>query len=91
MNAITAIRSYFIRSNPWAFHTSPERIEYHIKHGDCLPLLATIMGFMKEVVRNKDSHAANQQKTEIALKLARDLRTDLCYVSARYTLESGKD
>jgi hypothetical protein len=91
MNAINAIRSYFIRSNPWSFRESPERIDYHIKHGDYLPLLATMMGFMEEALRNNDSHAANQQKTEIALKLARDLRADLRYVSAHYSLTTRSE
>lgn len=86
MTIPNAIRSYVIRSNPWMFRDTPERIDYHIKSGDYLPLLATIMGFMEEALRNNDTAAANERKTEIALKLARELRDDLRYVAANYAL-----
>lgn len=91
MRAINVIRSYCIRATPWLFRDTPDRIDYHIEKGDYLPLLATMMGFMEEALRNNDSHAANERKNEIALKLARDLRTDLRYVSAHYTLERRGD
>lgn len=81
-----AVRSYFIRSNAWLFRDTPERIDYHIKSGDYLPLVATIMSFMEEALLRTDSPAANDRKIEIALKLARDLRKDLRYVDAHYEL-----
>lgn len=90
MSTFNTLRSYLIRSNPWAFRETPERIDYHIEKGDYLPLLATVMGFMEEALRNNDSHEANASKTEIALKLACELRADLRYVSAHYKLESKK-
>lgn len=80
------VRSYFIRSSPWMFRDTPERIDYHVKSGDYLPLVATMMGFMEEALRNNDSDAANERKTDIALKLARELREDLRYVGAHYRL-----
>lgn len=80
------VRSYIIRSNRWMFRDTPERIDYHIKSEDYLPLLATMMGFMEEALQGNDSTAANERKTEIALKLARELRQDLRYVGANYRL-----
>lgn len=81
-----AIRSYLIRSTSWMFRDTPERIEYHIKTGDYLPMVATIMGFMEEALLQTDSPAANERKIEMALKLARELRQDLRYVNAHYNL-----
>lgn len=86
MRVTNTIRSYFIRSNSWMFRDTPERIDYHIKSGDYIPLLATLMGFMEEALQSNDSVAANERKTEIALKLARELRQDLRYVGANYFL-----
>ncbi|MES2668313.1 MAG: hypothetical protein V4644_01310 [Patescibacteria group bacterium] len=86
MRIVTSIRSYIIRSSPWMFRDTPERIDYHVGKGDYLPLLATMMGFMEEALRNNDDAAANDRKTEIALKLARELRQDLRYVGAHYEL-----
>lgn len=88
-----SLRSYIIRSNSWMFRDTPERIDYHIKSGDYLPLVATIMGFMEEALLRSDSPAANDRKIEMALKLARELRQDIRYVSAYYELtprEEGK-
>lgn len=81
-----AIQTYLIRSNSWLFRDTPERIDYHIKSGDYLPLVATIMGFMEEALMRTDSPAANDRKIEMALKLARELRKDLRYVGANYEL-----
>ncbi len=86
MRVTKSISSYIIRSNKWMFKDTPERIDYHIESGDYLPLLATMMGFMEEALQSNDSTAANERKTEIALKLARELRKDLRYVGANYHL-----
>lgn len=86
MHTKKAIRSYLIRANGWLFRDTPERIDYHIRSGDYLPLVATIMGFMEEALIRADAPAANDRKIEIALKLARELRRDLRYVDAHYEL-----
>lgn len=86
MRVSAVVSSYIIRSNPWMFRDTPERIDYHIEKGDYLPLIATMMGFMEEALRNNDSLSANEDKTEIALKLAQELRQDLRYVGANYIL-----
>jgi hypothetical protein len=87
MLVTNVIRSYIIRSNRWMFRDTPERIDYHIESGDYLPLLATMMGFMEEALQSNDNDAANERKTEIALKLARELRQDLRYIGANYRLQ----
>lgn len=78
--------SYIIRSNLWFLNDTPERIEYHIKNDDYLPLLATMMGFMEEALRLNDSTAVNERKSELALALAKELREDLRFVGAHYML-----
>ncbi len=78
--------SYIIRSSLWYLNDTPERIEYHIKNDDYLPLLATMMGFMEEALRLNDTDAVNARKSELALALAKELREDLRFVSAHYTL-----
>ena len=81
------LRSYLIRSSHWLFRDTPERIDYHIRNGDYLPLVATVMGFMEEALMRNENGPADERKVEIALKLARELRQDLRYVGAHYRLE----
>jgi hypothetical protein len=81
-----ALDSYVIRSSVWFCNDTPERIDYHIKNDDYLPLLATMVGFMEEALRVNDSSEVNDRKTELALSLAKELRDDLRYVGAHYAL-----
>lgn len=78
--------SYIIRSSLWFLNDTPERLDYHIKNDDYLPLLATMMGFMEEALRLNDTDAVNERKSELALALAKELREDLRFVGAHYTL-----
>ena len=86
MRIANVIRSYILRKNSWMFRGTPDRVDYHIKSGDYLPLIATMMGFMEEALRKNDTGSMTKEETEIAIKLAHDLRQDLRYVGANYRL-----
>ncbi len=91
MSTENTVRTYLIESESQLFRDTPDRIDYHIRSGDYIPLLATLMGFMEEALRNNDGSAVNREKTAMALKLAGELRQDLRYVSANYVFTPLKE
>ena len=73
---------YAISSNALIINDSPERINFHIESGDYFAFLATIMGFMEEALGKCESDAVSEREKF----LARELRHDLRYVQANYTI-----
>ena len=62
---------------------TPERIDFHIEHGDYFAFLATLMGFMEERLGSCCEDSKEYQ-------LAQDLRKDLCYVHQKYAIVPKK-
>jgi hypothetical protein len=72
--------TYLIRESVATFADSPEHIEYHIRSGDYLAMVATALGCMEEALETCASE--NHEHT----RLARELRDNLRYVHAKYTI-----
>lgn len=73
---------YLIRSNVRVLADSPQQIDFHIRTGDYFSFLATLMGFMEETVAT----CGDNELIEKHKKLARELRHDLRYVQANYSI-----
>jgi hypothetical protein len=59
------------------------RLEFHIKNGDYFPMLATILGFIEETIKQCD-------KSELAERqyaLLKDVKKDLMHLHQKYRIE----
>lgn len=73
---------YAIRSHVRVLADSPQNIDFHIRTGDYFSFLATLMGFMEETIAT----CGDNDLIEKHQKLARELRHDLRYVQANYSI-----
>lgn len=71
---------YYIQSNTLVLRDSPQRIDYHIRTGDYFSVLATMVGFIEDALSSENGMTEEQKA------LAHELRTDLRYVQANYTI-----
>lgn len=62
---------YAIRSSALLFRDTPERIDFHVKSGDYIALVATVMGFLQEGL---ERCPASKKEHELAADLLKDLR-----------------
>ncbi|HWU24723.1 MAG TPA: hypothetical protein VN086_03140 [Candidatus Paceibacterota bacterium] len=76
--------NYSISSAALVLRDSPQRIDYHIRTGDYFSVLATIVGFIEDSLASQNGMTAEQKA------LAHELRTDLRYVQANYTIVPRK-
>lgn len=57
-----------------------ERLEFHLKNGDYFPMLATILGFLQETVKDC-------AKDNVQYQLVQDVRKDLMHLHKNYTIK----
>lgn len=57
-----------------------ERLEFHLKNGDYFPMLATILGFLQETVKDCAKDSTQYQ-------LVQDVRKDLMHLHKNYRIE----
>lgn len=60
---------------------APDRIDYHVKTGDYLAVVATKLGFLEDALKRCDDLSEEEQE------IARELRRDLRYVQAHYKIQ----
>lgn len=74
------VSPYVIPSPVFIIRDTPERIDFHVKNGDYLAMLATALGFIEERLT-----ACGGADAEA--RLARELRDDLRYVHSKYRID----
>lgn len=62
-----------------------ERLEYHIKSGDYFNMVATVIGFLEESLKQHCAEDPALEAQEIAI--AQNLRKDLMHMNENYRIE----
>jgi hypothetical protein len=81
--------SYPTDSRSWFFHDIVpeehhlERLRFHLKTGDYFPLLATILGFLEETVKECDC-SAEAELAPMEARVIETVRKDLAYLNKNY-------
>lgn len=73
--------TYHIHPTVRVLNDSPKNIDFHIRSGDYFSFLATMMGFLEDALGRAGSGVTEQERA-----LASELRHDLRYVQANYTI-----
>ncbi len=79
--------TYSLSPRIFVLRDSPERIDFHIKSGDYFAFLATAVGFLEEAI----TKCSSTELTERERTFAKELRNDLRYVHANYTIEPATE
>lgn len=74
---------YEIRETVSILFDAPQHLDYHIRSDDYFSFLATAMGVLEDALASCPA----TEKVALYQKLAHELRHDLRYVQANYTIE----
>lgn len=78
---MSIVSPYVILSPVFVIRDTPEKIDFHVRNGDYLAMLATALGFVEE--RLKACGGADAEA-----KLVEELRKDLRYVHSKYQVDT---